>query len=239
MHRGFQRLIASVTSDGIVIIHYTVLSIIAKTDWVIVMSIKALFVFFIITSSNFFSTAAYAENSLDNFGYGKMYVGLQGGWGKAFSLGIAGQGDGRNVEYAAILPQVGIGLSNVVGDNTWYRGNLDAVFQGEFLIGYQPDSGYSAGLSFLLRYNFLASREWVPYVEIGGGVGTLDFDLKDQADGLIFYPQAGLGLHYFATDNLSLDLGWRFHHMSNANTEHPNNSINASLLLVGFSWFFD
>lgn len=220
------------------VLYYTGLSIIAKTHRVITMTIKALFIFFIFSITSIFSTSS-AENTKDNFGKGEIYVGLQGGWGKAFSLGIAGNGDGRNVEYAAILPQLGVGLSDVVADNTWYRGNLDAVFQGEFLVGYQPNSGYSAGLSILLRYNFLASKQWVPYVEIGGGFGVLEFDLKDQADGLIFYPQAGLGIHYFAADNLSLDLGWRFHHMSNADSELPNNSINSSLVLVGFSWFFD
>ncbi len=220
------------------ILYYTDPLLIAKTHRVMTMPIKTIFVFFIFSLTSFFSIS-YAENSTDNFGKGQVYAGLQGGWGKAFSLGIAGNGDGRNVEYAAILPQLGVGLSDVVGEDTWYRGNLDAVFQGEFLVGYEPNSGYSAGLSLLFRYNFLSSKVWVPYVEIGGGIGTLDFDLKDQADGLVFYPQAGLGLHYFAAENLSLDLGWRFHHMSNANNEHPNNSINASLVLVGFSWFFD
>lgn len=175
----------------------------------------------------------------EHFGRGKIYTSLQGGWGKAFSLGIAGQGDGKNSEYATILPQLGIGLTHIFGEDSWYRGNLDGIVEGEFMIAYEPSSGYTAGLGLLLRYNFLFSKQWVPYLEIGGGVGVLDFDLQDQADGLIFYPQAGLGVHYFLTKNMSVDLGWRFHHMSNANTEYPNNSINASLLLLGFSWYFD
>ncbi len=203
------------------------------------MSAKTLSIFFIFSLNSLFSIS-YAENLVsDNFGYGKTYVGLQGGWGKAFSLGIAGNGDGRNVEYTALLPQFTIGLSDIVADDSWYRGNLDALFQGEFLIENEHRSGYSAGLSILLRYNFLSSKKWVPYLEIGGGIGTLDFDLRDQADGLIFYPQAGLGLHYFVTSDLSVDLGWRFHHMSNANSKFPNNSINASLLLFGVSWYID
>ena len=186
------------------------------------------------------SFANAKDSSSEHFGYGQLYSGLQGGWGKAFSLGnIAGDGDGRKAEYAAVLPQLGVGLTNVVGGHSWFRGNLDAIFQGEFLAAYEPNSGYSAGLSLLLRYNFLSSDQWVPYLEIGGGAGVLDFDLRDQADGLIFYPQAGLGVHYFITDTMSVDLGWRFHHMSNANSELPNNSINASLLLFGFSWYFD
>ena len=188
---------------------------------------------------NCFSTVSADNSNLDHFGQGKIYTTLQGGWGKAFSLGIAGDGDGRHSEYSAILPQLNIGLTDVLGENSWYRGNLDVVFEGEFLLAYEPQQGYTAGLGLLLRYNFLFSEQWVPYLEIGGGVGTLDFDLRDQADGLIFYPQAGLGMHYFLTDNFSADLGWRFHHMSNANTKMPNNSINASLLLLGFSWYFD
>jgi opacity protein-like surface antigen len=199
-----------------------------------------LFVIFVYLLASFASTVVAQGSSLEHFGYGNIYMGLQGGWGKGFALGnIAGDGDGRNTEYVAILPQLGIGLSDVVGDNSWFRGNLDALFQGEFLAAYEPNTGYSAGLSLLLRYNFLYSDQWVPYLEIGGGVGALDFDLRDQADGLIFYPQAGLGMHYFFTDNMSVDLGWRFHHMSNASTNIPNNSINASLLMFGFSWYFD
>jgi len=200
-----------------------------------------LVIIFLWCSSNLF-TIAHARKDSDSghFGYGALYSGLQGGWGKAFALGnLAGDGDGRKVEYVAILPQLGVGLTNIVGKNAWFKGNLDAVFQGEFLAAYQPNSGYSAGLSLLLRYNFLYSRQWVPYLELGGGVGKLDFGLRNQSDGLVFYPQAGLGMHYFFTDNMSVDLGWRFHHMSNANTKLPNNSINASLLLFGFSWYFD
>ncbi|MCK5888401.1 MAG: acyloxyacyl hydrolase [Methylococcales bacterium] len=203
------------------------------------MSIKTVSILLILTLNSFLPTA-HAEGSITNkFGYGKIHAGLQTGWGKAFSLGIAGNGDGRHVEYAAILPQFSVGLTDVVADSSWLKGNLDAIFEGEFLIGYEPNSGYSAGLGLLLRYNFLSFDQWAPYVELGGGFGVLEFDLRDQADGLIFYPQAGLGVHYFATDELSLDLGWRFHHMSNADSEMPNNSINASLLQVGFSWYFD
>jgi opacity protein-like surface antigen len=195
-----------------------------------------IFISFLLLVSNILQAD---DSQFKHFGSGEIYAGLQGRWGKAFSLGIAGQGDGRHSEYAAILPQLGVGLSDVVGDESWYRGNLDFVFEGEFLIAYEPQSGYTVGLGLLLRYNFLFSQQWVPYFEIGGGVGTLDFDLKDQADGLIFYPQAGLGVHYFVTKNISADIGWRFHHMSNANTQYPNNSVNASLLLLGFSWYFD
>jgi hypothetical protein len=203
------------------------------------MFTRTLFVVFIYVFSSIF-LLSHAENlTSSKFGYGKIYAGLQGGWGKAFSLGIAGNGDGRKVEYVAILPQLGIGLSDIIADKSWYKGNLDAVFEGEFLISYEPNSGYTAGLGILLRYNFLSSNQWVPYAEIGGGFGVLEFDLIDQADGLIFYPQAGLGVHYFAQNNLSIDLDWRFHHMSNANLEMPNNSINASLLLLGFSWYFN
>ncbi len=206
------------------------------------MSAKRMFliVMFVGLTSIYSVSNASKASSAEHFGYGQLYSGLQGGWGKAFALGsVAGDGDGRNAEYVAILPQLGVGLTDVVGEHSWFRGNLDALFQGEFLAAYEPNSGYSAGLSLLLRYNFLYSDQWVPYIEIGGGVGVLDFDLRDQSDGLVFYPQAGLGVHYFFTDNMSVDLGWRFHHMSNANTELPNNSINASLLLFGFSWYFD
>ena len=44
---------------------------------------------------------------------------------------------------------------------------------------------------------------------------------------------------YFLTERTALELGWRYHHISNAGTHQPNNRINSSLPIVGFSMRLD
>lgn len=167
---------------------------------------------------------------------GTHFVGFQAGWGEGFSLGFSGDGDGRLVEYIAVMPQFGFDISGKVGSGRWYQGNLDVILEAEYFNERAPKSGYSAGGALLLRYNARHWRRLSPYLEIGFGMGHLDFDLRDQADGFVFYPQAGAGVNLALNRHLALNLGWRYHHMSNAGTRQPNNGINANLFLAGFSY---
>lgn len=173
------------------------------------------------------------------FGRGKKYMGFQAGYGSGFSLGFSGNGDGHEVEYLATFPSFGIGISDLKWENDWYRGSFDLVAEGEFIKSFEPNDGFSAGMTFLVRYNFLSWMRFVPYAEAGAAVGYLDFDLVDQEDALIFYPQACLGFHYFLTDRVAVNTSLRLHHMSNAGTNMPNNGITSGLVLVGFTFFLD
>jgi len=187
-----------------------------------------------------FSNFSMADNSIERpFGYGKIYAGFQLGYGNGFALANSGNGDTKIVEYLATFPSLGVGISDTLAEDAWFRGNFEFVFEGESITNFRPRIGYSAGLGLLLRYNFLYGKNLIPFFEVGGGFGYIDFDLRDQADGLIYYPQAGLGLHYFLTDKTALNVGWRLHHMSNSKHKQPNNGINASLVLVGLTYHFD
>jgi hypothetical protein len=183
---------------------------------------------------------ARAEDSPRNrFGKGKKYVSLISGYGDGFSIGFVGDQDGRQVQLLAIFPSIGFGLSDMKAVNKWYRGNFDLLVEGQFITNFEPESGASVGANFMMRYNFLARERLIPYAGLGGGIGYLDFNLESQEDGLIFYPQAGLGFHYFLTKQVAVDASWRVHHMSNSGTNMPNRSINTNLFLLGISVFLD
>ncbi len=173
------------------------------------------------------------------FGLGKKFVGLQLGYGDGVGFDFMGDGDGRLASYLAVFPHLGIGVSNLLGRDSWYKGKFDIVLEGEFIKNFKPNGGYSAGVATLARYNFRSLRSVTPYVEAGGGIGYLDFDLRDQSDGVIFYPQFGAGLRLSMSDRMSLNLSYRLHHMSNAGIHDRNNSINANLFLLGFSYYLD
>lgn len=79
----------------------------------------------------------------------------------------------------------------------------------------------------------------MPYVEGGAGIGYLDFNLRDQSDGFIFAPQIGVGVNYFVTERAAINASWRWHHLSNAGTNQPNNGINGSLIMLGMTYYFN
>lgn len=179
--------------------------------------------------------AGLAEQRL---GAGKWNLGLQGGYATGFSIGFSGSGDTRESEYLALLPRLGYGLSDIKGANSWYRGSWELLGELSLLFSLEPKSGRQIGTNILFRYNFLPWDRWVPYLEVGAGIGYLDFNLRDQSDGFIFAPQVGAGLSYFVADQVAINGSWRWHHLSNAGTRQPNNGINGSLIMLGATYYF-
>ncbi len=185
------------------------------------------------------ATAGADESGRARFGRGKRHLGFAAGYGMGFSLGFTGDGDTRDIGFLALLPRWQVGLSDHAWEESWYGGNLDLLFEPAVLVGFEPRGGVFAGGTALFRYNFLGARRLVPYVEGGGGMGYLDFDLRDQRDGFAFLLQAGAGAQLFVRPGMSVDLAWRFQHISNAGTSRPNNGLNASLPLLGVTLHLD
>ena len=192
-----------------------------------------------LTNSRAFASEASAQASAHDllFRYGRQSIGISGGHGLALPIGGTGAGDVRDIQFLYLAPRWGIGLSDPIGGNRWYRGNFELILEGTFLYSFEPKNGIAGGLTPLIRYNFLAGDRLVPFVLFGAGILALDFDLRRQADGFNFTPQAGLGFHYFLSERTALTGEWRYHHISNADIHHPNVGINSSVVLVGVTVF--
>jgi opacity protein-like surface antigen len=192
---------------------------------------------FLCASLSAATNASADDDYRERFGKGKKHVGLSLGAGTGFSMGFQGDGDGRNVNFFDLRPRFGVGISEDKGVDKWYLGNWDILLEGEFL--FEFDHGTYQGVALLFRYNFLSGSRFFPFFDFGSGIGNLDFDLDDQDDGFSFSPQFGPGFHYFVGERVSLDSAVRYHHISNAGTHKPNNSINDITFTVGFSYFLD
>ncbi len=180
--------------------------------------------------------AAVRVSPASLFGLGKHQFGLAAGYGFGVEI-LDDKGDADDVELIYVAPRWGIGISNPLGGEAWYRGNLELVGEGALLFNFEPEDGFAGGITAMFRYNFLPDGNFIPFVQLGAGIVSLDFDLDDQSDGLNFTPQGGLGFHYFVSERTALTGEWRFHHVSNADIDDPNEGINTSLFLVGFSIF--
>ena len=172
------------------------------------------------------------------FGYGKKKFAITAGYGSIIQIG--GRTDDMNdLEYVYVAPRFGIGISDPLGEDTWYRGTFELISETPLLFAFEPRSGKAAGGSLLLRYNFLPESNFIPFIEAGAGIMILDFDLEGQSDGFNFSLQGGPGFHYFFREQTALTGGWRWLHISNAGFSRPNQGIDSSLFMVGVSFFLE
>jgi opacity protein-like surface antigen len=172
------------------------------------------------------------------FGFGPQQVGLVLGYGRGIKFAGSGRTEGHQVRELIILPYWQIELTRRPVEPAWYEGTLGFRAEATILVNFAPRTGVAGGLGLLLRYSWTRWDPIIPYVQAGGGVIELDFDLAKQADGFAFIPQGGLGLVYRLDPHLSFDLGFRFHHISNADTHQPNGGIDTLQVLAGAAYHF-
>jgi lipid A 3-O-deacylase len=171
------------------------------------------------------------------FGFGKQSLGLSGGYGFALPVGGTDAPELEDIQFVYVTPRWGVGISNPLGERSWYRGNFELLLEGTFLYMFEPKSGIAGGLAPMLRYNFLTGGRVIPFLQAGAGVIALDADLSRQSDGLNFILQSGVGLHFFLSQSTALTGEWRFHHISNASIHDKNAGINSSLFMLGVTFF--
>ena len=99
-------------------------------------------------------------------------------------------------------------------------------------------AGIEAGLMLpVLTYHFDLGYRLSPYIEGGLGILYHDFHGYKLGGGFNFTEMAGAGLSYFLEDNLSVNVGYRFRHSSNASLYNDNKGLNSHSFLAGFSYF--
>lgn len=98
---------------------------------------------------------------------------------------------------------------------------------------------YGAGLSPIgFKLNF-GQESWIkPF--LGASVGFLYFE-KDipvpRSSRFNLTPELGLGVQFFLAPKKALTLGYKWHHMSNANTGRSNPGMDSHVFYAGFSFF--
>lgn len=171
------------------------------------------------------------------FSHGAQQVALLAGGG--FGLPIFGNRDPDKDQprIFGVFGRWGIGLSDPLAQGTFYTGNVELDVEPMLLLNYQPRSGWAAGGSLLLHYNFLGAGAIVPFIEGGGGASHLDFDLDSQSDGFSFPLQASLGFHAFVSRRAAFTASAGYYHLSNAGLRYPNWGINAVMIRIGATYF--
>ena len=100
-------------------------------------------------------------------------------------------------------------------------------------------SVYGAGLSPLgFKFNF-GQQSWIkPFVAASIGFLYFEDDVPaPRSSRFNFTPELGLGVQLFFTPKTAVTLGYKLHHMSNANTGGSNPGVDSHVIYAGFSFF--
>ena len=130
------------------------------------------------------------------------------------------------------------------GLNDPLRGTFEAVLEATGSYVWSSFGTYMAGITGLVRYNFVQPN-WpvVPYFQ--GGAGVIYTNARNWSDqdaigaNVEFTTQFAGGLKFLLDKNWTFNVEGAFQHISNANTSARNQGVNAYGGFVGFTYVFD
>lgn len=96
---------------------------------------------------------------------------------------------------------------------------------------------WGTGGNLLYEHHFAARGRLMPVWKIGAGALYANREIPRGETRLNFSLIMAVGVNVATTDRSAVFVGYRFHHVSNANTGPANPGINAHTLIVGLSFY--
>jgi opacity protein-like surface antigen len=120
------------------------------------------------------------------------------------------------------------------------------VLHGSLEVGLEPTfqkyeggrDAFWAGVSAHGRWHFLSLGRFVPYAELGAGVGATDLSAIEINSDFAFLLSAGVGISVFVTDQVAIYGGYRLVHVSNGHASRLNRGFEADTGVIGVSYYF-
>jgi hypothetical protein len=171
-------------------------------------------------------SSVYAE---DVFQKGALEWGATVGFGNNFQ---AGGNVREDIQFYSLFPSVGKVLKK-------WEGGGSLEFIAECFLSYarqESKDRYAVGITPLFAYNLKPFGKTAPFIEIGGGILGTDLNPERFGSKFGFTPQGGIGFRYEIGHGRFLKLSYRFHHISNADTDEENSSIDSHFFLIGLSF---
>ncbi len=169
--------------------------------------------------------ASGLDTSKDNWafisGYGQSFP----GWGETT----------QRVQTLDFIPRYNHRIFDNIGSG-WYRGYHSLFLELPVSLVVSPDVATMVGVNFLAAYTFTAGQQWQPYVFGGGGPVYSFADISGMGAKLNGNYQFGAGIKYPWDQVHQLLFELRYHHISNAGTEEPNEPLNSVKLLIGVTF---
>lgn len=160
-------------------------------------------------------------------------VGFYSGWGTG---DVGDDGAPRDYDNIYIAGRFGFNLKKCLN---WKIPGM-FLFMVEPFVNpvIDPSSNYEAGCSFGLKYAFPLGSKFYPYIEGGTGGIYISEKTRKQGSHANFVDHGGAGFYYFVRDDLALNAGYRYRHISNLGIKKPNGGIGTNSVIAGVSLFY-
>lgn len=104
---------------------------------------------------------------------------------------------------------------------------------------FRRETAYGAGFTPLgLQLDFANGSKVHPYVHVNGGFLYFNKSVPiEDAGRFAWVGEAGGGVRVFTSDRRAVNIGVRFHHISNGDRQGSNRGLNQFVIYAGFSVF--
>ncbi len=196
---------------------------------------KVVKVFLLVSSLIVSSSALMAETAeVINSDATLKEAGFYSGWGTA---DVGDDGAPKDYDNVYIAGRFGFNLKKWLNWNG-LKGSLLFMVEPFANPVIKPSSEYEAGCSLGLKYMFPLGDKFYPYIEGGTGGIYISEKTRKQGSHANFVDHAGAGLYYFLKDNLAVNVGYRYRHISNLGIKKPNGGIDTNSVIGGVSLFY-
>jgi len=104
---------------------------------------------------------------------------------------------------------------------------------------FRRETAYGAGFTPLgLQLDFANGSKVHPFIHVNGGLLYFNKSVPIEDSGrFAFVGEAGGGVRIFTSERRAVNIGVRFHHISNGDTSGSNRGLNQFVIYAGFSIF--
>jgi hypothetical protein len=104
---------------------------------------------------------------------------------------------------------------------------------------FQRETAYGAGITLLgLQLDFANGSKVHPFIHVNGGLLWFNKAVPiEDAGHFAYVGEAGGGVRRFTSERRAVNIGVRFHHISNGDRSGSNRGLNQFVIYAGFSIF--
>ncbi|MCB2227512.1 MAG: acyloxyacyl hydrolase [Desulfarculaceae bacterium] len=152
-------------------------------------------------------------------------------WGLTAFGNLSMDIDNADLYEAGVIGHVAMPLVN----NSDIR--LDFRVEGLFGAFWDYGNGVEVGIIPALRL-YVGKMAVQPYIEGGIGPSYNSLDIQELGIGFNFLSYGGVGLRFPLKNNMSLEVGYRLRHISNAGLDDRNHGVTSNQVQFGVAWAF-
>jgi len=202
----------------------------------------------------FFAAASFAQNSDNPFVLerGDNEFGFWGGFSPAATTIFGGLHEDEAEDRKFFIAALHYGRTLAANDHLALQYTADIV-PAAFATGtivsrttspsgvttFQRETAYGAGVTPLgLQLDFANGAKVHPFVHVNGGLLYFNKSVPiEDAGQFAWVGEAGGGVRIFTSERRAVNIGVRFHHISNGDRQGSNRGLNQFIIYAGFSVF--